>query len=491
MRIFIDDSTPQKTKRQKGIFGFFGLPAASQYLHPEKQILYLKGIAIIGAVIFALWLIDVLFFQGISTTAGPVSSVHANFGNDCSKCHAAFTNAADSKCSSCHEKAVRPNNQLGVYSYAAHYVYRSNDSARARIAKTKDDEQPCRTCHVEHRGRNNKLVAVRDSECLACHDFDSFTQEHPEFQFVREQMPDDSVLIFTHIKHVREVLKQEKSKDTETACLYCHNPKFDGKLFNAISYDKHCANCHLQNVNTSPLPIATPDQDGVLTLETIRANPSIASLWADAYDPNLFEIRPGNRIVKKRVAHKDPWIIYNLNQLSGQDSGLAQLASSAGERDGFIDMQAQMRMALQRLSGSGNDELQRQMARADSMVMKLSIPDSMLLNGANVTNGVLAQKIAQPCLECHALSGGVIQWVDGRQAQLVRANFNHRAHIVQRKCLDCHSRIVINPSGADSLRAVKADRSIVQNLPDRETCVTCHNGNDTTQRCTTCHEFHP
>jgi hypothetical protein len=104
MRIFFGDkSTPFNPHREKGIFGLAKLPAAVQYLFPEKQIFYLKISGIISAALFLFWLIDILFRQGRATSAGPISSVHANFEADCSKCHDNFANASDTKCSTCHE----------------------------------------------------------------------------------------------------------------------------------------------------------------------------------------------------------------------------------------------------------------------------------------------------------------------------------------------------------------------------------------------------
>ena len=493
MRINFDDTPRSSQRREKGIFGTAKLTAAAKYITPPQALPYLRTISIISAALTVLWLLDVLLWQASSTTAGDASSVHANFGNDCSKCHVKFANAPATKCEGCHEKSVRANKAFGTYSFPAHYVYRSADTTRAATKRTIKQETPCRACHAEHMGRDHKLAAVPDSKCLTCHDYHSFTRKHPEFQFIRESAADDSSLIFTHIRHVREVLKQEKETDTEKACLYCHNPRLDGKLFGDIDYDRHCSACHLQNTNTAPLPVTANNQDGVLTVETIRANPSVATLWANNYDPTAFDMLPGNRIVKKRVMHKDPWVIYNLNQLQQTDD-MIELSDSFGQPNTFQDVQAKMRAAILRLSGTGNTDLQAQLFQADSILSRLNVSSlAMQINLAdslNETNSTLIGKLSQPCQECHVLSGGQIKWVNGRQDILKRANFNHRAHIVQRGCLDCHNRIVINPSGADSLLAVKADRSSVQNLPAKTACIKCHNGNETTQRCIICHEFH-
>jgi uncharacterized membrane protein len=78
------------------------------------------------------------------------------------------------------------------------------------------------------------------------------------------------------------------------------------------------------------------------------------------------------------------------------------------------------------------------------------------------------------------------------QQVLRRAQFNHRAHIVQRRCLECHTEIPIIAQ-ADSAKAVPAslDRAAIQNIPGIENCRVCHNANETSNRCVTCHYFHP
>jgi hypothetical protein len=121
---------------------------------------------------------------------GPLATAHAVYDNQCSVCHAAFspvsssnwlalglgqTHAADGRCMECHE---------GVNHHG----------------KDKAGQAPsCPACHIEHRGREARLVRTPDGHCTSCHanlhnfssggadatlaDVSGFTKErHPEFR---------------------------------------------------------------------------------------------------------------------------------------------------------------------------------------------------------------------------------------------------------------------------------------------------------------------
>ncbi len=154
------------------------------------------------------------------------------------------------KCSVCHEKY---GDELGVYSFGAHYVYRSDDFRRLVPS---EHERPCFSCHLEHEGRDGSIKAVADSQCRTCHEFRSFNDGHPQFDFAAESIADDGAVSFGHTHHVRELMKKEGLEDLERACLYCHNAQADGRNFDPIDFDRHCDACHLQATTATPaLPI--------------------------------------------------------------------------------------------------------------------------------------------------------------------------------------------------------------------------------------------
>ena len=163
------------------------------------------------------------------------------------------------------------------------------------------------------------ITNVSDAQCVSCHVYGSFNKNHPQFQFTAKKIADDTTLAFTHIRHVKDVIKREKLVDLERACLYCHNPQSDGKHFEPIDFDTHCGACHLTaSVATPTLKIKNLDDPltpGVETLESIRQRGGPGAAWTMNASPSAFQIKPGNRLVKSPVRHEDPWIMENLKMI--------------------------------------------------------------------------------------------------------------------------------------------------------------------------------
>ena len=463
-------------------------PPASAYLHAEPLLRYGKMTLLLVLALFAYFLIDLNLAGGRAMQSGTLSSSHANFGNDCAKCHTPFGQVEDAKCSSCHGKAEgggrREKGTMPIYSFAAHYVYRSDSLLRAARTRTKHEEQPCRACHMEHRGRETKLSRVSNDRCADCH-FEDFTEEHPNFQFARTSAPDDSALKFTHIKHTREVRKLLRSPihDPQSSCYFCHEPENDGKLFKPISFDRHCSNCHLNNTLTPPLPIASKNEgEGVLTLAEIHKQNEVSALWARAANPNEFRVLSETRLIK-RVVHRDPWVLWHLQQGAKKDN------------EPTSNQISNLQFAVNVLRMTQDSALHVQLARVDTVLRKLqaSKPKNQYSINPPIQTPLnpLAEKIAKPCVECHTLSGAGMLSVNGEQEVLRRANFDHRAHIVQASCLDCHYKIDVEKVAPDTLLAVRQDRASIQNLPEIEKCRQCHTEEKATQDCARCHEFHP
>ena len=87
------------------------------------------------------------------------------------------------------------------------------------------------------------------------------------------------------------------------------------------------------------------------------------------------------------------------------------------------------------------------------------------------------------------------------QSVLERARFNHRPHVLQSGCLDCHREIEVEEHllDPDALKAELDDQAYkelgkteaaVQNLPHIEVCADCHNPSRVSNHCVTCHDFH-
>jgi len=106
----------------------------------------------------------------------------------------------------------------------------------------------------------------------------------------------------------------------------------------------------------------------------------------------------------------------------------------------------------------------------------------------------IVNNLTKPCVDCHIIQDATIRRVQKDQRVLTRAHFDHRAHILQRRCLDCHVEIPVSPAEkAESVTttAKGIDQAEIQNIPKIETCKECHNPKTTSNQCVTCHYFHP
>ncbi len=513
----------ENNKKHKGAFGRFSLAVTKKYIYPasRRRMIAFGAIAALGML--ALYLADSFFLQSSLTTSGPLSSYHAKFEKDCSSCHEKFQSVTNANCSVCHEKA---GDKLGIYTLASHEVYRSGDLKRVKSPQT---EHACSLCHQEHLGREAQITNVTDAQCLVCHEFGSFNQKHPQFEFAAKHVADDSTLKFTHIRHVQEVVKREKLVDVERACLYCHNPQPEGKRFAPIAFETHCQTCHLTtNVETPALRMFNndePNTPGVITLEAMKSNGSPRALAATFISPNNFVIKPGNRMVKTRVQHEDPWIMENLRRLrekfypAGEFDELLKTSGGLSSSNKMLFTRQVYEEALETLQtyaaglrSRPEPEVQLELVRVDSLIkatrnklqrggaeLQLAMPMSKK-NGAAAPRAEVddfVNNLTKPCQECHMVSEASIRRVQKDQTVFARAEFNHRAHILQSRCLDCHTEIPILAAKSDSaangttVLAKAKDRAAIQNLPRIENCQTCHSATETSNRCVTCHVFHP
>ncbi len=506
---------------RKGVFADVRLAVAKKYIRPltRKQMVLIGGI---GCAIVALYYaVDALARNNTFISSGYVSSNHANFESDCVKCHQPFRGTLDAQCSTCHEKT---KDRLGVYTFAAHYLYRSEDGARIQRAKQQHarNELQCASCHPEHRGRSAMITEVPDVRCASCH-FSSFTRNHPEFEFARTVAPDDSTLKMTHVKHTKELLKKLNTTNIETACLYCHNADARGKGFMPLDYDKHCGDCHLTTSSETPsLAISDPNDPvtpGVETLEMIQRRRGPGTLWAFYTNPNEFTLS-GNRMRKSPVYHRDPWILENLRRLRQVlygDSSLIDLLNAipsvkgSPTRQTYLEAIASLEQYVIGLRSRPELEVQAELARIDSLLkvarrrlnegemlsdplplMTLEAMNPSLTDAQRQAIDDFALKLTKPCLECHEVQHAAILGVKASQRTLLRAEFDHRAHITQRRCLECHDAIPVAEALAGDTTGIAAlDRATTQNLPRKENCLQCHSPTEASSTCVTCHFMHP
>ncbi len=507
----------RKTRDGKGTFSPLRLPVAGQYVSParRRRIFWWSGAGM--AVVLTIWAADLVLSSGLLFSQGPLSSNHAPFERDCSTCHADTGGLPPEKCSACHEKY---GDRLGVYTFASHYVYRSADPRRLETVDRRH-EAGCAACHLEHRGRGAEITRVPDLRCQTCHPF-SFDRGHPQFEFLRESQPDSAALEFTHVRHTAKVMKDRELIDHERACLYCHNARADGRGFEPLDYDRHCDSCHLTaSVGTPRLPERPPAELGVLAVEAIRRRGGLGTIWTDYASPAEFQ-RVGGRIRKMPVYHEDAWILENLRTLRRSvypDSDLADLLTASADvppaqarrlYDEALDTLAEYAAELR---SRPEEEVQEDLRRIETWVVRLRreledglAPLDRAQFGLAPEPAVPAERLAEieavardltePCRQCHRVADQTITRVQRDQRVLWRAEFDHRAHILVTRCLECHVEIpIVENLDAYRDRTEPADPAFdgaaLQNLPGVETCRSCHSPARGADRCLTCHYFHP
>jgi len=428
----------------------------------------------------------------------------------------------DAKCKVCHEKT---GDKPGVYTFSAHYLYNTKEATRIDTGRKKHEkmEMPCSTCHVEHQGRGAVITRVNDQNCGDCHAYGSFNKQHPEFAFAKKKIPDDASLKFTHIKHTKLVMekiqKETGSLYTEKACFYCHQPKPDGKAFQPIRFEPHCGSgCHLTSSSkTASLAIqnlSNPSVPGVWTLEMLQQDRIPGTLWVAFSNPEEFKPKPGDKILKSPLHHSDPWILENMKrnrQAVYPNSGLTDLLKATPLKS---SSDRAYKEAIEALRGyvlglRGRPGVRADLDQMDALLSIAALqttypafPDLLKELNSNITSPqkqefeAFVSKIAEPCQECHFIENMQIQGVRAEQTILHRSLFDHRAHILERRCLACHREIPIAEALEGKIKEKeiiekRLDHAGIQNIPTLENCKACHRPDTATDSCVTCHDMHP
>jgi len=499
-----------KQPKRKRSFGDIGLPVSQKYLYPTKRRRIILAGVVAAAVLVLLVVLDVNVGSAGFICSGPLSYGHAHLQRDCSRCHDPFGSVSAENCSSCHE---RFDAEHGVYTLAAHYVYRSNDSSRADAAHA---DLACADCHVEHLGRKAALTQVSDERCLACHAFGQFPRDHPEFDAVLAH--DDASLSFPHIVHVEAVRDEilEDDASLEAACLHCHRPDRQGKGFEPLEFDLHCNSCHhLEPGTMTPyVQVRTASRIGVETLDSLKSSAEAARWLGMSSGSDMFQAK-GETLRKRRLVHEDPWILDNLGRFRNRWTildTLNRLLSAAKKAAPFEEQRPLYARAIRELEELARRSLQprerewaqgraQHLQRSFEQQGSLSEPDLRqalalgrwpLMTSANFeAMGQVARKLTAPCQDCHKLDGMRIAAVEQDQRTLRRAEFNHRAHVLLLRCLDCHSAIPIREYFEGEEEVDKSrDKATTQNIPGIAICKDCHTASGSST-CATCHYFHP
>jgi hypothetical protein len=147
-------------------------------------------------------------------SAGPMSTAHAAFGDQCALCHAPGASysatVTDNRCLSCHNAPAHTPRQTFT--------------------------PACSSCHVEHRGRH-RLAETADSGCTQCHSnlktrdgtllydphVSGFDRGHPEFAALRPGQTDPGTIRLDHYRHLQPTVSGPAGP-VQMDCYDCHRP---------------------------------------------------------------------------------------------------------------------------------------------------------------------------------------------------------------------------------------------------------------------------
>jgi hypothetical protein len=226
---------------------------------------------------------------------------------------------------------------------------------------------------------------------------------------------------------------------------------------------------------------------------------------------------------KRPVYHADPWILLNLRRLrstlypGAELAALLDLSADVPASDARLlhdEALETLRSRIRTLRGEPSRAMQDELEEMDSLLalverrmedpyapvdrtrFDVRVADrSPELDGGSLDEEAwlaVVDSLTSPCTSCHIVERATILRVQTDQRSLVRAGFDHRAHILHARCLDCHTTIPIRDwVERDDDPPQDLDAAIIQNVPSIETCRGCHAPDGPPDRCTECHAFHP
>ncbi len=183
----------------------------------------------------------------------------------------------------------------------------------------------------------------------------------------------------------------------------------------------------------------------------------------------------------------------------------------------YLQAIARLRQQVNGLRGSPEPEVQQELKRLEALLAvaegrvresATKPPVGPFLEPAGGRSALPAERAAElrqlaldltgPCQQCHVVEDAAILRAGSDRRVLERSRFSHRTHLLQRPfCTDCHSAIpgLAEGEGRGSSAATAAasplDDPHVRNVPKIAVCRQCHTPSEASNRCVTCHLFHP
>ncbi|HYK41674.1 MAG TPA: hypothetical protein VE007_04735 [Thermoanaerobaculia bacterium] len=432
---------------------------ANRYVRPRAMLRYFAGALALGILLAGITLVAVFHRAEPLASPGPLAAPHASLDKTCRSCHS--PRVATERCEQCHDPFA-----TGRLTNAAHVWSNARDPRAAARAARLD----CATCHTDHRGRRFAMAAGDDRQCRGCH-FATFGS-HPEFALVKAGLQKEEGLQFSHKKHLKAVRKARLDD-----CLYCHEPSRDRRGFVALNFEQQCSRCHLPGGFIG-------DTDPVAARSVVLPQ-DIQAPWAKIRSA-VSKDTAGNAVIAK-LAHKDPWVVYNQVRLASQVDPAAAAARKAGLERRLAELTSRLAepdkptVQAAALRPRRRTELESAIQSVREELARLAAVSSAPSVGAEGKQARLdaISAITAPCALCHVYDGGWMKPVLVPAVELARARFSHLPHVQQIACAKCHSQI------EESKKAENV------NLPAVALCQSCHRRGENRTDCAECHAFHP
>lgn len=151
-------------------------------------------------------------------SAGPLSSAHAVFGQQCTTCHverATFSrfrrHVPDSACLSCHTAPAHHATQAFTPECSACHREHTGTPLLAKVPN-----QACTQCHTDLHSRSGELKFVAH--------INGFNSDHPQFAILRQSGLDPGTIAFNHYIHLKDPILGPRNHRVVLECSDCHRP---------------------------------------------------------------------------------------------------------------------------------------------------------------------------------------------------------------------------------------------------------------------------
>lgn len=407
-------------------------------------------------------------------SSGKISANHAAFAPDCAKCHDKGAALGDGISLAKFRGVVKDRFHHGIDFTAIDRKCEQCHKQHTLHEPNVVENRSCSVCHQEHLGPE-RMKQVADVQCASCHNsraimeasaqkgaqlppavfhlrprpaqqvvfemprpsrgytqvFSTFSEDHPEFQLVREKVRDPDVIRFNHQRHFAADIPPLQGQKLD--CNSCHKTDPEGRFYQRISFAANCQACHALLFDKNNPQLRVPHGDVNLVRTFLRTLPAQYGDYA--------------RLQRGKTSDSDvqAFVAQQIKQLKEQFRTAEELENAVFFTTNPYKPQSQTAASV----------------RASFAGCAFCHDVKAVVNAAPV--------ITKPVL--------VDRWMP-------QARFNHAKHqidpITQEKlaCNRCH-RAETSRETSDLLMPAKAD------------CVTCHSPRGkVVSECITCHKYH-